>query len=97
MLPEEVARALEHPENRFGEKYILVGLLGRGGMGEVWKAWEIPLSRYVALKMIKGQKVEPESLARFEREARLAARLSHPNIAAVYELDQHDGRVFIAM
>lgn len=96
MLPDEVARALEDPRNRFGGKYVLLGILGRGGMGEVWKAWEIPLSRYVAIKLLRNQ-LDGEALARFEREARLAARLSHPNIAGVYELSQHEGRVFIAM
>jgi predicted Ser/Thr protein kinase len=96
MLPEEVGRALEDPRNRFGGKYVLLGTLGRGGMGEVWKAWEIPLSRYVAIKMLRNQ-LDAEALARFEREARLAARLNHPNIAGVYELAQHEGRVFIAM
>jgi serine/threonine protein kinase len=93
-FPDEVSDALKDPRNDFG-KYVLVRLLGRGGMGEVYKAWEKPLSRYVALKLLR--EVDEENLVRFEREARLAAALTHSNIAAIYELGRHEDKVFISM
>lgn len=93
-LPSDVAEASQFPENDFG-KYILISLLGRGGMGEVYKAWEKTLSRYVALKLLK--EIDKDNMMRFEREARLAAGLSHPNIAAIYELGIHNGKTYIAM
>src|SRR5437763_16585270 len=76
-------------------QYSLVRLLGRGGMGEVWKAWDHVLARWVALKFLIGS--ADRDAARFQREARLAARLRHPNIAAVYEVGEDKGRSFIAM
>jgi serine/threonine protein kinase len=78
------------PAARIG-KYELVELLGEGGMGQVWKARDTDLGRWVAVKLLKNP--EPEERARFRREAETAARLSHPNIAAVYEA----GDTFIAM
>jgi serine/threonine protein kinase len=93
-LPKEVVEAAQFPENDFG-KYILISLLGRGGMGEVYKAWEKTLSRYVALKLLK--EIDKDNMMRFEREARLAAGLTHQNIAAIYELGHHNGKTYIAM
>ncbi len=63
--------------------YRLESLLGKGGFGEVWKAWDGRLSRWVAMKLPRYD--EPEEVKRFAREAQTAARLSHPNIAVVYE------------
>jgi len=76
-------------------QYVLAGMLGQGGMGQVWKAWDTKLSRWTALKFLTVS--DPASRKRFEREAKLAARLRHPNIAAVYEVGQGRGRDFIAM
>jgi tetratricopeptide (TPR) repeat protein len=92
--PDEVAEAAAVPENRAG-KYVKVSALGRGGMGEVWKAWDRELCRWAALKFLHQE--DSEQLARFRREAQMAARLSHPNIAAVYEVGQTGGKQFIAM
>ncbi len=64
-------------------------------MGEVWKAWDPELNRWVALKFVKV--AAADDLARFEREARLAARLTHPHIAAIYEFGDDSGSRFIAM
>ncbi len=86
VTPEDVARAAAHPENRLG-KYILVSELGRGGMGVVWKAWQSDLQRLVALKFVR----DVQDAKRFEREAQLAASLSHPNIAQIYEIGEIDG------
>ena len=69
--------------------------VGRGGMGEVVRAWDPTLSREVALKFLRSD--DPELEERMVREARAQARVSHPNICPVYEVGRHDGRVFIAM
>jgi hypothetical protein len=76
----------------------ILGLLGKGGMGAVYKARQPALDRFVALKILPAHEVAPDpSFAeRFTREARALARLSHPNIVAVYEfgqLNQRSGRV----
>jgi tetratricopeptide (TPR) repeat protein/predicted Ser/Thr protein kinase len=77
-------------------KFRLDKRLGAGGMGEVWKAWDDELRRWVALKFMKN--ADAEELARFKREAQIAARLSHPNIAAVYEVGDDAGqKPFIVM
>jgi len=94
-VPTEVAGAQGKPEQRFG-KYTLVALLGKGGMGEVWKAWDHPLGRWVALKFFVGGVSDSDS-ERFGREAQAVARLSHPHIAAVYDAGEIDRRRFIAL
>jgi serine/threonine-protein kinase len=90
--PDEVASA--PAEARVG-KFVRTSKLGAGGMGEVWKAWDTQLSRWVALKFLKGG--ADEDVARFLREAQAAAGLSHPNIAGVYETGTSQGRPYIAM
>jgi hypothetical protein len=85
LRPQEVEAAAADDANQVG-KYVRVRKLGQGGFGEVWLAWDNPLSRYVALKLLKGQ--GSEDLVRFRREASLAAGLSHPNIAAVYDVGE---------
>ncbi len=93
-LPAEVARAMENPKNRFG-KYVLLVKLGQGGMGEVFKAWDTVLGRPVALKMPRT--VGEDEIRRLYLEAQGAGRLSHPNIASVYEIAEVEGRHYIAM
>lgn len=79
--------------------YEILGELGRGGMGHVFKARQQRLNRIVALKIIRQERLaqDKEAIRRFEREARAAAQLSHPNIVVVYDADQVDGNYFIAM
>ncbi len=78
-------------------RYDLTAELGRGGMGVVWRAWDPELRRQVAVKMIRGAAGE-HARARFEREARAAARLRHPGIVRIYEVGADDaGRPFIVM
>jgi tetratricopeptide (TPR) repeat protein len=79
---------------KFG-KFLRTDRLGAGGMGEVWKAWDTELSRWVALKFLKGE--DPEEVARFKREAAIAGKLSHPNIGAIYDVGEAGGRHYIAM
>ena len=82
---------------RFGP-YEVLGPLGAGGMGEVWRAEDARLGREVALKLLPEDfAADPERHARFEREAKLLASLNHPNIATLYGLEQLDGRHFLVM
>src|SRR5512145_3251994 len=72
--------------------YRITAQIGEGGMGIVYKAKDSQLGREVALKVLpEGFTQDPERLARFEREAKLLASLNHPNIAAIYGLEQSDG------
>ncbi len=78
--------------------YRLIAPLGAGGMGEVWKARDEKLDRDVALKALPARlAADPEALARFEREAKAVATLSHPNILAIYDFGQAGGRHYAIM
>jgi serine/threonine-protein kinase len=78
--------------------YEILEPLGAGGMGEVYRARDTKLDRDVAIKVLpEAVATDPDRLARFEREAKLLAALNHPNIAAIYGLDDADGKRFIAM
>ena len=78
--------------------YEILSVLGRGGMGVVYKARQLGLNRLVAVKMIlAGVHAGPQELARFRNEAEAVARLQHANIVQVYEIGAHDGRPFMAL
>ena len=78
--------------------YEVQGVLGRGGMGVVYKAWHLRLNRPVALKMLlAGPYARPEELERFLREAEAVAGLRHPNIVQVYDVGDLDGRPYFTM
>jgi serine/threonine-protein kinase len=78
--------------------YKVIEKIGQGGMGEVYRAEDTNLSREVAIKVLPAQFTkDPQRLARFEREAKLLASLNHPNIAAIYGLEEADGVRFLAL
>jgi serine/threonine protein kinase len=79
-------------------EYEVIDKLGEGGMGAVYRARQTSLDRIVALKVLPEQaQLDPDSVSRFEREARVAARLTHPNLVRVYASGTADGTHFIAM
>ena len=82
------------PERRFG-KYRVESLLGSGGMGEVYKAYDTVLQRYVALKFIRS--ADPGSARRFMQEARAQARVDHEHVCKIYEVGEIEHRLYIAM
>src|SRR5438552_8249251 len=79
-------------------QYTIVSKIGEGGMGEVYRAQDTKLDRKVALKILPADLASNrDRMDRFVREAKSAAALSHPNIAQIFEIGEHDGTHFIAM
>jgi len=95
-VPPEVLPLLGDPARRLAE-FVLVERLGRGGAGEVWKAWDRRLGRWSALKLPVAMPEKGAALDRFTREAVVAARLSHPGIVAIHRVTEENGRPCIVM
>jgi len=101
--PTPVAQtpASDSPDSLLGKRisnYRLIRLLGGGGMGLVFEGEDLKLGRRVAIKLLPAELAsEPGAFERFEREARAASSLDHPNICSIYQLGEHDGQPFIVM
>src|SRR5687768_6271546 len=79
-------------------RYRIVGLLGRGGMGEVYRADDLTLGQAVALKFLPASAAaDPAALARFHNEVRIARQVSHPNVCRIHDLGEADGEPFLSM
>ena len=95
-LDVEIIETLRQPSSIPG--YEIQAVIGRGGMGVVYRARQLALDRVVALKMVLvSHMANPTVLARFEQEAQTVARLLHPHIIAAYDFGRHEGRLYFAM
>jgi hypothetical protein len=100
--PEATYLSSEHgrfePGTRLGTRYRIVALLGKGGMGEVYRADDLELGQSVALKFLpEAVSANAAELARFRNEVRVARQIAHPNVCRVYDIGEADGHVFLSM
>jgi serine/threonine-protein kinase len=86
------------PGTMLAGRYRIVALVGRGGMGEVYRAEDLTLGQPVALKFLPEEVVNnADRLARFHQEVRVARQVSHPNVCRVYDIGEADGQPFLSM
>jgi len=96
--PSSLGHGRFEPGIKLGSRYRIVGLLGRGGMGEVYRADDLELGQSVALKFLPERvAANPTELARFRNEVKLARQIAHPNVARIYDIGEADGHVFLSM
>src|ERR1700756_3471040 len=85
------------PGRLIAGRYRIISLLGKGGMGEVYRADDLSLGQAVALKFLPEAATDEHTLVRFRNEVRIARRISHPNVCRVYDIGQSDNQVFLSM
>jgi serine/threonine-protein kinase len=86
------------PGTLFDNRFRIIGLLGRGGMGEVYRADDLRLGQPVALKLLpESLRQDPARLAQFHNEARMARQVSHPNVCRVYDIGEAEGLLYLSM
>jgi serine/threonine-protein kinase len=96
-LPPAVAEAARLPGRALGPDFVLLDLLGQGGAGQVWKAWDRRLARFVAVKLPAVPLHTRVVRERFHREALASARVDHPNIVPIFQTGEHEGRPYLVM
>ncbi|MDG1896959.1 MAG: serine/threonine-protein kinase [Fuerstiella sp.] len=86
------------PGAKFADRYRIVSLVGKGGMGEVYRADDLKLGHTVALKFLPQElSADPQRLEFFHNEVRLSRQVSHPNVCRVYDIGEVDGQYFLSM
>ncbi len=85
------------PGSLIAERYRIISLLGRGGMGEVFRADDLTLGQPVALKFLPESMIDRSMLERFRNEVRIARRISHPNVCRVFDIGETESQVFLSM
>ena len=96
-MHDGAAPASERADPESVAHFRILGRLGHGGMGVVYRAEDETLRRTVALKLLRTTDADAEGKQRFLREARSAAAITHPNVAMVHQVGEADGRLYIAM
>lgn len=95
---DSIDQARFTPGTMLADRYRIVGLLGKGGMGEVYRADDLKLRQPVALKFLPAAlSKDTHKLERFHHEVRVARQVSHPNVCRVYDIGEADGQHFISM
>jgi tetratricopeptide (TPR) repeat protein/predicted Ser/Thr protein kinase len=96
LCAEVIATLARDTASRCVGRYQLGRVIGSGGMGVVHEGWDPELRRRVAVKLVRPERSDDASRARMLREARALARISHPNVVAVYDVGEHDGEIYVA-
>ena len=97
-LERQIAELVAQTPRRWAGRYELIHLLGEGGVGRVWFAKDLQLSRAVAVKILRSELGDDErTRRRFRREAQTAAQIIHPNVVQVYDYGEHDGHLYLVM